>query len=83
MNAQRERRPFMSGDYDWQRPYLAAVLETDPSKLARHVEDAHAAIKARIRELEQDHMGTPEERAAIQYALNCLLVLKKEIPSAA
>lgn len=73
----------MSGDYDWQQPYLAAVLETDRSKLAGHVQDAHTAINARIRELEQDHKGTPEERAAIQYALNCLQVLQKEIPSAA
>jgi len=53
-------------EYEWQRPYVAAVLEADRSRLAHRVEQANSAIKARINELEQDHMGTPEERMAIR-----------------
>jgi len=45
---------------------VAAVLEADRSRLAHRVEQANSAIKARINELEQDHMGTPEERMAIR-----------------
>jgi hypothetical protein len=54
-------------EYKWQRPYVAAVLEADRSRLAHCVEQAKSAIKARINELEQDHMGTPEERMATRY----------------
>jgi hypothetical protein len=46
--------------------------------LAHRVEQANSAIKGRINELEQDHMGTPEERMAIEDALSCLDVLRRE-----
>jgi hypothetical protein len=65
-------------EYEWSRPYVAAVLEADRSRLAHRVEEANSAIKARINELEQDHMGTPEERMAIEDALSCLDVLRRE-----
>ncbi len=68
----------MNLEYEWQRPYVAAVLEADRSRLAHRVEQAKSAIKARINELEQDHMGTPEERMAIEHALSCLDGLRRE-----
>ena len=68
----------MNLKYEWQRAYVAAVLEADRSRLAHRVEEANRAIKARINELEQDHMGTPEERMAIEDALSCLDVLRRE-----
>ena len=68
----------MNLEYESQRPYVAAVLEADRSKLATRVVQANSAIKARINELEQDHIGTPEERMAIEDALSCLDVLRKE-----
>ena len=55
------------------------LLETESSKLPQRVEEARAAIQARIDELNQDHQGTPEERKAIQFALNCLKVLTTEL----
>ena len=69
----------MNVDYEWQRPYVAAVLETDRSKLPPLIENAESAIQTRIHELNQDHMGTREERLAIEFALNCLKLLSKEI----
>lgn len=66
-------------DYQWQEPYVAAVLETDRSKLSQRIDEARSAIQKRIHDLNQDHMGTLEERAAIEFALNCLKVLHREI----
>jgi len=71
----------MNVDYEWQRPYVAAVLETDRSKLPPLIEKADAAIQTRIHELNQDHHGTRQERLAIEFALNCLKLLSKEIVS--
>jgi hypothetical protein len=70
----------MNVDYEWQRPYVAAVLETDRSKLSQRIAEAHAAIKARVAELSQDHFGTPEERVAIEAALGGLKILSQEVP---
>jgi hypothetical protein len=69
----------MNLDYEWQRPYVSAVLETDRTKLLQRIEEAHAAIHTRVRELTQDHQGTPDERLAIEFALNCLRLLRQEI----
>jgi hypothetical protein len=72
----------MNVDYEWQRPYVAAVLETDRSKLSERLAEAHAAIKARVGELSQDHFGAPEERMAIEAALGGLKTLSQEVPEA-
>jgi hypothetical protein len=69
----------MNVDYEWQRPYVEAVLETDRTKLPQRIEQAYATIHARTQELSQDPQGTPEERLAIDFALNCLMLLSKEI----
>jgi hypothetical protein len=69
----------MNVDYQWQRPYITAILETDRSKLRQHIDAADAAIKAGIHELSRDHAATPEEREAIEDALTGLTVLRREI----
>jgi hypothetical protein len=71
--------PVMNLDYEWQRPYVAAMLETDRSKLSQLIEEAHIAINSRVHELNQDHQGTPGERRAIESALNGLKILSEEI----
>lgn len=71
----------MNLDYEWQRPYVSAVLETDRARLSERIQEAHAAIDARANELNQDHQGTPDERLAIEFALNCLKLLSQEIPA--
>jgi len=69
----------MNLDYEWQGTYAAAVLETDRSKLSQRIAEAHTAIGARVEELNQDHQGTPEERLAIDFALNALRLLSQEV----
>jgi len=69
----------MNLDYEWQGQYAAAVLETDCAKLSRRIKEAHTAIRARVSELNQDHQGTPEERLAIDFALNALKLLSQEV----
>jgi hypothetical protein len=71
--------PVMNLDYEWQRPYAAAVLETDRSKLSQRIAEAHTAIHARVEELNQDPQGTPEEQMAIEFALNALNLLGREV----
>jgi hypothetical protein len=69
----------MNADHEWQRAYAAAVLETDRSKLSQRIAEAHAAIKVRVGELSRDHMGTSQERMAIDSALEGLKILGEEV----
>ena len=69
----------MIADYPWGRPYKAAILETDRSKLAKQIRLAEQAIMTRLQELNSDHGGTPEEQAAIRDALSGLNMLRKEV----
>jgi len=69
----------MKMDYEWQGPYVAAVLETDRSKLPQLIAEAQAAIQARIGELSKDHRGTAEERMALDSALGGLRILSEEV----
>jgi len=68
----------MTQSYGWQRTYEAAILETDRSRLPKLIQDAQAAINARVEELHQNHEGTPEERLALADALAGLGVLRRE-----
>ena len=70
----------MKMDYKWQDLYVAAVLETDRSKLPQLIAEAQAAIQVRVGELSKNHMGTPEERMAIDSALGGLRILSEEVP---
>jgi hypothetical protein len=64
--------------YAWQRPYEAAILETDRTKLPMLIVAAQAAIDARITEIQAKHDATPEERRAIEDAINGLRILVTE-----
>ena len=64
--------------YGWQRFYEAAVLETDRKRLPVLIQAAHAAIDARMEQLECAH-GSGEERQAIEDALAGLHVLRQEV----
>jgi hypothetical protein len=69
----------MIAEYPWGRYYKTAILETNRSKLADHIRVAEQAIVARVEELNRDHGGTEEERAAIRDALSGLKILRKEL----
>ena len=66
-------------EYEWQRHYEAAILETDRSRLPNLIKAAQAAIDARVEDLRLNHSGTAEEEQAIADALAGLRVLQKEI----
>ena len=51
--------------YSWKPLYIAAVLETDWSKMPERILAAEAAIKNRLQEFCLDHGGTTEENQAI------------------
>jgi hypothetical protein len=62
--------------YAWQRPYEAAILETDRTKLPTLIEAAQAAINARRAEM--DGTGSPAEMQAIEDACSGLRILMAE-----
>lgn len=64
--------------YSWEEIYEAAILETDFSRLPERIKAAQTAIDTRMKEMQQDHQGTPAERAAIQSALAGIRILKRE-----
>ena len=68
----------MNADYEWQRPYVAAVLETDRAKLPQHIAQAHDAIRERMAEITQNPPAAAKELEAIDLALKGLNLLSKE-----
>ena len=68
----------MTTDYNWQESYLAAMLETDWTKMLERLHAAEADIRDRQRVLSEDHGGTAEERQAIVDAINGMNMLRRE-----
>lgn len=75
---------------DWQKPYQAALLETDHPRLRQKILEAEAAIFKRRQELSRDgdgHVdGSPQdgpatsfETLAISDALSTLTMLRNEL----
>jgi hypothetical protein len=61
--------------YPWQRPYLAAALETDSQQLIYKVNEARCEIRRRLSN------GSPvddSERLAVADALHALATLESE-----
>jgi hypothetical protein len=67
--------------YAWQRPYEAAILETDRRKLPSLIEAAQAAITARVAEIQTMNggAGSAAEMQAIDDARSGLRILIAEI----
>jgi hypothetical protein len=62
---------------EWQVPYRAALLEFDPKKLAKRVEEAETAIFKRLQALSTSQDGHAE-RDLIQGAISTLKILKRD-----
>ena len=67
--------------YAWQRPYEAAILETDSTKLPARITAAEAAIDARIAEIQSMNNATADEWQAIEGARSGLKILIAETRS--
>ena len=57
--------------YPWETNYLAAILETDDTKLPERIADANSAFSARL-EIMKKESSTAEEHQAISNALGSL-----------
>ena len=69
----------MTTEYIWQESYMAAVLETDWTKMRERLQTAEEGIRERQRVLSEDHGGTAEERQAIFDAINGLKAVKEDV----
>lgn len=63
----------------WEKPYKAAIFETDGSKLEERIEAAESAMYARLDDLSVTHDGTLEEYRALADALNRMDILRSEV----
>jgi hypothetical protein len=63
--------------FPWQRPYIAAVLETDRSKVPELIAQAESIVRARAAELKHD--GSAREQRALQKTLLALATLRQEL----
>jgi hypothetical protein len=52
--------------YDWQRPYEAAILETDRSRLPKLIAEAQSAIDARLKALGSGSNGNGKANGAAE-----------------
>jgi len=69
----------MTTDYNWQESYMAALLETDWTKMRERLQAAEDELRDRQRVLREDHGGTTEERQAIVDAVNAMEMLHRDI----
>jgi hypothetical protein len=61
---------------EWEKMYKAAILESDPRRLATRVEKAEAAIVARSQQLSESSATHNKEQWAIVRAQYILSMLK-------
>jgi hypothetical protein len=69
---------YAPSDYTWQRPYDAASLCTDRTRILGLVDLAQAAITARITEIESTGDNSPTEMRAIADAYSGLRIVVKK-----
>ena len=69
----------MNAEYDWEKLYHEAVLETDWSRIEERIEATESAMQRRLHEFSLNHGGTPEENKAIARALDRLEILRTEV----
>jgi hypothetical protein len=58
---QPEGRFIMTETYKWHEVYIAAVLETDWTKMEERIQAVEAALHERKYEFDLNHGGSPEE----------------------
>ena len=68
----------MNAEYNWEKLYHSAVLETDWSRIEERIEATEVAMQGRLHEFSLNHGGTPEENKAIARALDRLEILRRE-----
>lgn len=69
---------MISFKYEWEREYVAAILETDDATLATLIAAAESTMLARVGELNNGHLAAQEERTYLATALAGLEKLRVE-----
>ena len=69
----------MNTEQKWERLYRIAVLETDWSKMDKHIHAVENGIKERLHEFSLNHGGSAEENQAIVEALKRLDTLRGDV----
>ena len=69
---------MISVEYDWEREYVAAVLETDDEKLSARLDVAKAVLLSRVELLNMNYDEAKLERDALAAALAGLYKLRIE-----
>lgn len=75
----RMREEAVNTDYTWYKSYMAAVLETDWTKIHDRLQAAEAELFARQRLLSENSNGTEQEKQALAAAINGINVLRKDV----
>jgi hypothetical protein len=70
---------YMTNKPSWQDRYEEAILETDQTQRLTRILAAQRALNERLRELQADHGGTPEERQSLMKAMSGLQILRTDI----
>ena len=60
----------------WEELYVAAVLETDPTKMADRISIAQDALRERWHELRQVPLARDRERQRVEDAIRTLNLLR-------
>jgi len=68
-----------SMNQNWRELYVAALLETDKSKLPTRIVDAEKQIAARARELFNSGDHNPMEKSALSVATYALVALRSSL----
>jgi len=63
----------------WQKLYIAAALERDWSKMEDRIREVEIEIARRLRDLSQNHGGTPTELHAIADTRQKLEILRVDV----
>jgi hypothetical protein len=69
---------YAPSGYTWQRPYDAAILCTDQTRIMGLIDLAQAAITVRVTEIESTGDDSPTEMRAIGDAHSRLRILVKK-----
>jgi hypothetical protein len=69
---------MISFTYEWEREYVAAILETDNVTLATLIAVAESTMLARVGQLNRGHVEAAEERSYLATAIAGLEKLRTE-----
>ena len=61
----------------WEEAYAAAVLETDPSKIADRIDQAQGALRERWQTLHQTPHANDRERRRLEDAMRTLNLIRE------